>query len=150
MHHPLDVEPVEKSVYPAPFQARIQGRLKRRLGDALGLTNFGVNLVCLRPGAASALRHWHTRQDEFVYVLSGTATLVTESGEQSLEAGMMAGFPKGRPDGHCLVNRGREDVVYLEIGDRSPGDAVTYPDDDLAARAGPAGWLFTRKDGTPW
>lgn len=150
MHHPLDVEPVDRSVYPEPFQAQTRGRIKRRLGNALGLTNFGVNLVTLRPGAASALRHWHALQDEFVYVLRGTLTLLSDGGETELHAGMMAGFPKGRPDGHCLVNRGTVEATYLEVGDRTPGDAVTYPDDDLEARDGPGGWRFTRKDGTPW
>lgn len=150
MHHPLDVQAIEKSNYPVPYQEKVRGRLRRRLGDALGLSNFGVNLVTLRPGARSALRHWHTHQDEFVYVLAGTVILLTEAGETELRAGQMAGFPKGRPDGHCLVNRSPEDATYLEVGDRTPGDGVTYPDDDLVAMATPAGWAFTHKDGTPY
>ena len=108
-------------------------REKRALGDPLGLTSFGVNLTRLPPGTASALRHWHSLEDEFVMVLEGEATLVTEAGEKVLGPGMVAGFPKGKADGHHLVNRGSRDVVYLEVGDRRAGDDVPYPDDDLAA-----------------
>jgi uncharacterized cupin superfamily protein len=127
------------------------GREKRPLGDLFGLTHFGVNLTRLAPGAASALRHAHTRQDEFVYILEGEPTLVTDAGETVLRPGMCAGFKAGSGDAHCLVNRSERDVVYLEIGDRSDGDAVTYPDDDLAAVLGPDGkWRFVHKDGTPY
>jgi uncharacterized cupin superfamily protein len=150
MHDPLEVQAVERSNYPAAHQEKVRGRLRRRLGEALGLSNFGVNLVTLRPGAQSALRHWHTRQDEFVYVLAGTVILLTDAGETQLRQGQMAGFPKGRPNGHCLVNRSAADATYLEVGDRTPGDGATYPDDDLVAVATPAGWVFTHKDGTPY
>lgn len=136
--------------YPADLATKVAGREKRRLGDPFGLTNFGVNLTRLKPGAASALRHAHQTQDEFVYILEGEPVLVTDAGETPLTPGMCAGFPCGTGDAHCLVNRGGRDVVYLEIGDRSAGDGVVYPDDDLAARMGEDGqWRYFRKDGTP-
>ena len=137
------------SNYPAPLAARVAGREKRALGDVFGLRNFGVNLTRLVPGSESALLHRHSRQDEFVYILSGEATLVTDRGSVTLSAGMCAGFPAGG-QAHHLVNRGEADVLYLEIGDRTAGDAVEYPQDDLAANLGPDGrWVFSRKDGTP-
>ena len=135
------------SAYPEPLRGKVAGREKRALGDALGLKNFGVNCVRLPPGARSSLRHWHARQDEFVYVLEGTATLVTSAGKTPVPAGHCAGFPAGKADGHCLVNETQSDVVYLEVGDRTPGDTVDYPDDDLAARS-QASWTMTRKDGS--
>ncbi|HEX2197241.1 MAG TPA: cupin domain-containing protein [Burkholderiales bacterium] len=139
------------SNYPEPFAARMAGREKRPLGDAFGLRNFGVNLTRLAPGAVSALRHAHTRQDEFIYVLEGHPTLVTDAGETALEPGMCAGFRAGTGDGHHLVNRGAQDVVYLEVGDRAAGDEASYPDDDLKAVSAPdGGWRFTHKDGTPY
>ena len=120
------------------------------LGDLFGLRNFGVNLTRLAPGAASSLRHAHTVQDEFVYILEGEPTLLTDAGETRLRPGMCAGFPSGTGDAHCLVNRTEGDVVYLEIGDRSPSDAVTYPEDDLKAEMGADGkWRYSRKDGSP-
>src|SRR5262245_45966681 len=108
--------------YPEPYRGVVAGRGKRRLGDAVGLTTFGVNLTRLAPGAASAQRNWHTKQDEFVYVLEGELVLISDAGEQVLKPGMAAGFPAGRPDGHNLVNRGTREALYLEIGDRTPGD----------------------------
>ncbi len=144
------VAAVAGSGYPEPFKARVAARRKQRLGDALGLKHFGVNLTTIPPGAASALRHWHSHEDEFIYIVSGELVLVTNNGEQPLTAGMCAGFPAGKPDGHCLVNRTRTDAVYLEVGDRRPEDAVTYPDDDIAGQATPQGRRFTRKDGTPY
>ena len=138
------------SAYPEPFKSRVSSRRKQRLGDALGLKNFGVNITTLPPGAVSALRHWHTHEDEFIYVVSGELVLVTNDGEQQLSSGMCAGFPAGKADGHCLVNRSGKDAVYLEVGDRRPEDEVTYPDDDIAGRATPQGRRFTRKDGTPY
>jgi uncharacterized cupin superfamily protein len=141
---------VTGSGYPEPFKSRVAARRKRRLGDALGLKHFGVNLTTIPPGAASALRHWHSHEDEFIYIVSGELVLVTNDGEQPLTPGMCAGFPAGTPDGHCLVNRTGKDAVYLEVGDRRPEDAVTYPDDDIAGRATPQGRRFTRKDGTPY
>lgn len=139
------------SNYPEPFVSRMAGREKRPLGEPFGLRTFGVNLTRLAPGAVSALRHAHSRQDEFVYVLEGRPTLVTDEGETVLEPGMCAGFRAGTGDAHHLVNRSAQDVVYLEVGDRSAGDQGTYPDDDLQAVLGPdGGWRFTRKDGTPY
>jgi uncharacterized cupin superfamily protein len=140
----------KQSNYPAPFAARVAGRLKRPLGDLFGLRNFGVNLTTLRPGAASALHHVHSRQDEFIYVVEGEPTLVTEQGAMRLHPGMVAGFPAGGT-AHHLENHTDHDCVILEVGDRTPGDAGSYPDDDLQAVLGPDGrWRFARKDGTPW
>ena len=144
---PATVEPKSGSNYPEQFKPRVAGRSKQRLGDALGLNNFGVNLTTIKPGAASALRHWHAKQDEFVYIVSGELVLVTDAGEQLLTAGMCAGFPAGDANGHHLVNRSTRDAVYLEAGDRTPGDAATYPDDDLVARAVDGDWQFLHKDG---
>jgi uncharacterized cupin superfamily protein len=155
--HPIAVRAAEMparakaSNYPEPFARRMAGREKRPLGDAFGLTNFGVNLTRLKPGAQSALRHAHSLQDEFVYILEGTTTLVTDAGETVLAPGMCAGFKAGTGNGHCLINKSDTDVVYLEIGDRTKGDTGTYPDDDIAARMDADGrWRFTRKDGTPY
>jgi uncharacterized cupin superfamily protein len=148
----LQVPPRAKaSSYPEPFASRMRGREKRPLGDLFGLQNFGVNLTRLAPGAMSALRHAHTRQDEFVYILEGHPTLVTESGEMRLEPGMCAGFRAGSADAHHLHNRTAAGVLYLEIGDRTAGDAASYPDDDLQAVLGTDGkWRYTRKDGTAY
>jgi uncharacterized cupin superfamily protein len=148
----LDAPPRAKaSSYPEPFASRMKGREKRPLGDVFGLANFGVNLTRLGPGAVSALRHAHSRQDEFVYILEGRPTLVTDAGETTLEPGMCAGFKAGTGDAHHLENRTASDVLYLEIGDRTPGDSAVYPDDDLQAVMGTDGkWRFTRKDGTAY
>ncbi|HLF96307.1 MAG TPA: cupin domain-containing protein [Methylococcaceae bacterium] len=136
------------SIYPTEEQRqRIRGRSKQALGDALGLHNFGVNLVRLEPGAVSAFRHWHTRQDEFIYVLEGEIALVTNEGEQFLTSGQCAGFPGGQANGHQLVNRGNRVAVYLEVGDRLPGDTAHYPEEDLQARATRGSYAFFRKDG---
>lgn len=144
----LDTPPRTKpSNYPEPFASRMGGREKRALGDHFGLRNFGVNLTRLKPGAMSALRHAHTRQDEFVYVLQGCPTLVTDAGRTPLAPGMCAGFPAGTGDGHHLVNETGEDVLYLEVGDRTPGDAASYPDDDLQAVQIDGRWSFLHKDG---
>ena len=146
----IDPENVPESTgsnYPQQFKAAVSGRVKKRLGNAAGLKNFGVNLVRLAPGSCSALRHWHTRQDELIYVLEGEVNLVANSGEQVLKPGMAAGFPAGNADGHHLVNRTNAEVVYLEIGDRTLGDEVTYPDDDLIARFSGNSWIFARKNG---
>ena len=147
---PAAVTPVAGSNYPGDFKPRVAGRAKQKLGDALGLKNFGVNLTTIKPGSASALRHAHAKQDEFVYIVSGELVLVTDAGEQLLTAGTCAGFPAGNEDAHHLVNRSVRDAVYLEVGDRTPGDAVTYPDDDIAARSIDGRWQFTRKDGRPY
>lgn len=135
------------SFLPEPFYSRVAGREKRILGDLFGLRNFGVNLTRLRPGTESALLHRHSKQDEFVYVLEGQPTLVTDRGEVLLGPGMCAGFP-AQGIAHQLVNRTDREVVYLEIGDRTPGDEGTYPRDDLKAMLDPDGrWVFTHKDG---
>jgi uncharacterized cupin superfamily protein len=148
----LEVAPRAKpSNYPEPFASRVQGRVKRALGDVFGLRNFGVNLTRLAPSAISALRHAHTAQDELIYILEGHPTLVTDAGETQLAPGMCAGFRAGSGDAHHLQNRTASDVLYLEVGDRSPGDQASYPDDDIAAALGADGkWLFTRKDGTSY
>ena len=148
---PRAVAPRRTTNYPEPFKAVVAGREKRALGDAAGLKNFGVNLTRLEPGAASALRHWHERQDEFVYVLEGELVLVTDAGEEVLEPGMAAGFPAGRACGHQLVNRTGLPALYLEIGDRTPGERAHYTAADLAAVVDPEGrWRFTHKDGRPY
>ena len=144
---PLRTKPTN---YPEPFASRMAGRQKRPLGDLFGLANFGVNLTRLVPGAVSALRHAHTRQDEFVYVLQGHPTLHTDEGRTRLAPGLCAGFKAGTGNGHRLVNDTGEDVVYLEVGDRTPGDEGSYPDDDLKAQMVDGRWKFTRKDGTPY
>lgn len=139
------------SSYPEPFASRMQGREKRALGELFGLSNFGVNLTRLAPGAGSALRHAHSRQDEFIYVLEGHPVLVTDQGETPLAPGMCAGMKAGSGNAHQILNRTAEAVLYLEIGDRTPGDSVSYPDDDLQAVPGPDGALrFLHKDGTPY
>jgi uncharacterized cupin superfamily protein len=126
------------------------GRQKRALGAVFGLGNFGVNQTVLAPGARSALRHAHAKQDEFVYVLEGNPTLVTGAGETPLAPGMCAGFKAGSGDAHHLINRADTNAVYLEIGDRTPGDEVVYPDDDLVAQYVDGGWKFLHKDGRPY
>lgn len=141
---------VKPSVYPEPFFSMMKRREKRTLGDIFGLSNFGVNLTRILPGGQSALRHYHSKQDEFIYVLSGTASLVTDAGETILTPGMCAGFKAGVSDGHVLINRGPEEVVYLEVGDRAPGDTASYPDDDIAAEMVDGAWQFSHKDGTPY
>lgn len=136
--------------YPEPYRAAVAGRHFRRLGDAFGLKNFGVNLVRLAPGAWSSQRHWHTREDELVYVLEGAPTLVTDAGEQVLAPGMVVGWPAGKADGHHLVNRTAADVLFLAIGDRNDADECEYPDIDMAVRVIDGEPRFTRKDGTPY
>lgn len=138
------------SVYPEPYATQMAGRHKRVLGDLFGLKNFGVNLVTLGPGAISSLRHWHTRQDEFIYVLSGNPTLHTDEGFTQLEPGMCAGFGAGSGNGHRLLNSTDREAVYLEVGDRTPGDEGAYPDDDIKALRVDGSWVFVHKDGTPF
>lgn len=148
---PASVPATNRSGYPTDeLRAPLAGRSRRALGDALGLANFGVNLTELAPGAWSAQRHWHTRQDEFVYVLEGEVTLIVNTGEHVLGPGMCAGFPAGVADGHHLVNRGAVPARYLEVGDRLPGDAGHYSEADLAALSGRTPYVFTRHDGSPY
>lgn len=139
-----------RSLYPAPFAARMDRREKRVLGERFGLKNFGVNLTRIAPGGESALRHAHATQDEFIYILEGHPTLLTDAGAMRLAPGMCAGFRAGSGDAHCLRNEGDTDVVYLEVGDRSAGDAVVYPDDDLRADYVDGGWRFAHRDGSPY
>jgi uncharacterized cupin superfamily protein len=140
---------IERSGYPAPFDEPCNARVRQVLGDAAGLTQFGVNLTRLSPGAWSSQRHWHTVEDEFVYVLEGTLTLVTDSGEEILRAGDCAGFKAGTPDGHHLQNRSDRDALFLEIGTRrEQEDETYYPDIDLHAPTGAVG--YTHKDGTKY
>jgi uncharacterized cupin superfamily protein len=138
------------SNYPEPFASRMAGRQKQPLGDLFGLANFGVNLTRLAPSAVSALRHAHSKQDEFIYILQGNPTLHTDAGRTMLSPGMCAGFKAATGNGHHLINETQEDVVYLEVGDRTPGDEGIYPDDDLAAVAVDGKWRFAHKDGTPY
>lgn len=135
------------SGYPEPFRSRMGERSKRPLGDALGLHRFGVNLVELPPGGQSALRHWHSLEDEFVWVLEGEVVLVTSGGEQVLGPGTCAGYPAGRRDAHHFVNRGTRVARYLEIGSRIDGDNAFYPDDDLMICEDENGWFYAHRDG---
>jgi len=144
---PLRAKP---SSYPEPFASQMAGRRKQPLGDLFGLTNFGVNLTRLLPGAVSALRHAHTKQDEFVYILQGHPTLHTDEGRTRLSPGMCAGFKAGSGNGHHLINETGEEVLYLEVGDRTPGDEGSYPDDDLKARMVDGKWKLAHKDDTPY
>ena len=147
---PAEVAVRRGSSYPEAFREPCRTRTKRVLGDALGLNNFGVNLVTLPPGAWSAQRHWHSHEDEFVYVVEGELTLITDGGEQALTAGQVAGFPAGTADGHHLVNKGTAPATYLEIGDRNAEDVCTYPDIDLHLAPTPDGHVFTDKKGEPY
>jgi uncharacterized cupin superfamily protein len=144
---PAAVAESRGSGYPEPYRSRMGDRAKRRLGDACGLAKLGVNLVTLGPGGQSALRHWHTLDDEFVYVLEGEVVLVTNAGEQVLTAGMCAGYPAGSRDAHHFVNRGKAPARYLEMGGRTPGDNAFYPDDDLMWGADENGEFAAHKDG---
>lgn len=147
---PRELPESSSTGYPEPYKSRVAGRFRRRLGDHAGLKNFGVNLTRLDPGAESSMRHWHAKQDEFIYVLEGEITLVTGAGRQKLRPGMAAGFPAGKADGHQLVNETETPVLYLEIGDRTPDDSASYPDVDLAVRMVEGKWVFTHKDGSPF
>jgi uncharacterized cupin superfamily protein len=140
-----------KTIYPAPYAALVEGRLKRKLGEYFGLTNFGVNLTHLLPGAMSALAHSHSKQDEFIFILEGTPTLVLGQEEFILHPGDCHGLKAGTGIAHQLINRSQENVIYLEIGDRTEGDKVEYPNDDLKATQLTNGeWMITRKDGRPY
>jgi uncharacterized cupin superfamily protein len=136
--------------YPPPFDRVVQGRQRRRLGNAAGLDQFGVNLTTLKPGAASALRHWHEKEDEFVYVLEGEVVLIEDGGETVLKPGDAAGFKAASGNGHQLINRSGHDVVYLEVGTRSKHERVDYPDVDLMVVRDDNGMRYTHKDGKPY
>jgi uncharacterized cupin superfamily protein len=146
---PAEVPARNSSGYPEPFRSRVLPREKRALGDALGLTKVGVNLTTLPPGKESSMRHFHTHEDELIFVVEGEVVLRTDEGEQRLVAGTCAGFPAGARNGHQLVNRSDRPARYLEISNRDPADMAEYPDVDLAMRRDPAGRpAFTRKDGS--
>jgi uncharacterized cupin superfamily protein len=148
---PLEIEARTGTGYPDPYRKTVVARRKRVLGDAFGLSRYGVNLVELSPDTWSAQRHWHTHEDEFVFIVSGELTLITDSGEQVLRPGMVAGFPAGDSDGHHLVNNSGETASYLEIGDRNPQDEVFYPDIDLLYGPNSEGeHEFTNRDGLPY
>jgi uncharacterized cupin superfamily protein len=134
--------------YPAHLQELVSGRFRKRLGDVGGLDQFGVNLCRLEPGSGSSLRHWHHKEDEFVYVLSGEATLIEDDGETVLKPGDAASFKAGVANGHHIVNRTQKDVVFLEIGTRANDEIAEYSDVDLRAVAKGRVWTFTRKDGS--
>jgi uncharacterized cupin superfamily protein len=140
----------KRSVYPEPFASRMEGRSKRQLGEHFRLSNFGVNLTTLVPGGSSALRHAHTKQDEFIYILSGAPTLHTDEGKTRLSPGMCAGFKAGSGNAHRLINETQEDVLYLEVGDRTAGDEASYPDDDIEAVLVEGKWVFKHKNGAPY
>ncbi|MBT6095861.1 MAG: cupin domain-containing protein [Rhodospirillaceae bacterium] len=147
---PMALEPAMGTIYPAPLNESSKGREKRAIGDALGLTHYGVNLVHVPPGEVSSHRHWHSKQDEFVYMLEGELTLITDAGEQMLRPGMAAGFPADNADGHCLRNDSAAVAAYLVVGDRVPGDVCSYSDIDLhGVSSDGRGMAFTRKDGSP-
>jgi uncharacterized cupin superfamily protein len=147
---PAILPEVSSSGYPEPYRSRVAGRHRRRLGDVAGLKNFGVNLTRLDPGSESSMRHAHEKQDEFIYVVEGEITLVTNGGRQKLTRGMAAGFAAGSGDAHQLVNESAEPALYLEIGDRTPGDSAEYPDVDLVVKMIDGKWTYFRKDGTPY
>lgn len=148
---PATVTPRTDSTYPEPFRSRVLPREKRPLGNTLGLTKIGVNLTTLPPGKESSMRHYHTHEEEMIFVVEGEVVLRTDEGEQVLTAGMCAGFPAGTTNGHQLINKSDRDVRYLEISNRDPNDGAAYPDVDLAYRKGPDGKpIFTHKDGTPY
>ena len=136
--------------YPAPFDAPCAAREKRALGDAFGLADYGANLVTLPPGSWSSQRHWHSVEDELIYVLEGEPVLVTDAGRTPLKPGMCAGFPAGSGDGHHLRNETDAPVTYLEVGSRRRDDAVDYPDIDMRVEGRASGGGFTHKDGKPY
>jgi uncharacterized cupin superfamily protein len=133
--------------YPKEFAAVISGREKQRIGDAAGLTQFGVNVTRIKAGSASALRHWHEQEDEFVYVLEGELVLLENDGETVLKAGDAAGWKAGTDNGHCLINRSRRDALYLEVGTRKVHDRVDYPDIDMLNIKDEKGPRFTHRSG---
>ena len=145
---PAEVPEVTTSNYPEPFRNLVMGRHRRRLGDAGGLTHFGVNLTRLDPGCVSSMRHWHSEQDELIYVLEGEVTLVTDAGPRNMRPGMFACFPAGRADGHHLKNETDRPVVFLEVGDRTKNEHAHYSDVDLEGKMIDSRWTWTRKDGT--
>jgi uncharacterized cupin superfamily protein len=147
---PATLPAIEGTLYPTPFDQPCRARVRTKLGDAAGLTQYGVNLLRLPPGAWSSQRHWHTAEDEFVYILSGEVTLVTDAGDEVLRAGDCAGFKADDKDGHCLQNRSGSGVTLLEVGTRVAGNAAHYPDIDMIAPAGGKPAAYTHRDGTAY
>lgn len=150
IHDPMRVPGRRGTIYPKPLDEGFEGRIKRALTGPLGLTQFGVNLTTLEPGAKSSHRHWHEKEDEFIYVLSGELVLVTMEGEQILKPAMAVGFPAGDKNGHHLINRSSTPATYLEIGTRSAEENATYPDVDLVGEKRDGTFRFFHKDGTPY
>jgi uncharacterized cupin superfamily protein len=140
----------EATGYPEPFRAAVAGRLRQRLGNVVGLEQFGVNLTRLKPCAQSSMRHWHAAEDEFVFILEGTLVLCEDDGETILRPGDAAGFKAGVPNGHCLINRSMQDAVFLEIGTRAAREQADYPDIDLRVRKDENGVTYMRKSGEPY
>ena len=149
---PDTIEREERRPYPQPYTDTTAGKTRQALGDALGLTQFGVNISRLAPGAKSALRHWHSGEDEFIYIVAGRPTLVCDSGEQQLEPGHVAGFPAGHEDGHLLENRTDEEAVFIEVGTRAAVEKVVYTDADLVMHKTyhMPNRHFTRRDGSDY
>jgi uncharacterized cupin superfamily protein len=146
-----DVPETNTSTYPAPFRTAQRQRHYRRLGQFSGLSNYGVNIVRVEPGGQSSARHAHSKQDEFVYMLTGELVLVTDAGEETVGPGACIAFPARTGDGHHFLNRTESDATFLVVGDRTAGDEVSYPDIDLAWQMGPDGKArYVRKDGTPY
>jgi uncharacterized cupin superfamily protein len=147
----IDKLPLDQSTsYPPPFNRAVQGRARKRLGRAGGLTQFGVNICTLKPGAASSQRHWHENEDELVYVLEGEVVLCEDGGETVLRAGEAAAWKAGLPNGHCLVNRSNRDAIFIEIGTRAPAERAYYSDIDMMVVRDETGARYTKKDGTPY
>ena len=138
------------SFYPAPFKSEHEGRHKQALGEAIGLTQFGVNIARIKPGAASALRHWHEQEDEFIYMLEGELVLAENNGEVVLKPGDAAGFKAGSGNAHRLINRSNRDAVYFEVGTRAPSERVRYPDVDLVMERDQKGRRYLHKNGEPY
>lgn len=146
----MDLPARTGTIYPPPYAAALAGRAKRALGDASGLSQFGVNLTVLAPSSASAERHWHEKEDEFIYILEGEVVLIDDQGEHLLTPGMCAGFKAGDPNAHKLVNRSSAPVTLLEVGTRADGDRAHYPEADMAAEKIDGKFRITRKDGTAY
>jgi uncharacterized cupin superfamily protein len=147
----IDTLPLDRSTgYPPPFNKAVEGRERQRLGRAAGLTQFGVNICTLKPGASSSQRHWHEKEDELVYVLEGEVVLLEDAGETTLKAGDAAAWKAGVANGHCLINRSNRDARIIEIGTRAAEELAHYPEIDLKVVRDEKGTRYTRKDGTPF
>jgi uncharacterized cupin superfamily protein len=150
VHDPMQLPGRRSTIYPKPLDEGFDGRIKRALTDPLGLTQFGINLTTLEPGAKSSHRHYHMSEDEMIYMVSGEVVLISDDGEQVLKAAMAAGFPAGEKNGHHLVNRSHAAATYLEIGTRSPNEDVTYSDVDLRGEKRDFNYKFFKKSGEPY